>query len=72
MQEFGLQHLDTAGLQAAFPEIRALIGQCRFYNCRHLKEPNCAILTAVETGQILPERWRSYRALLGELDAPKY
>jgi ribosome biogenesis GTPase len=72
MQEFGLQHLDSAGLQAAFPEIRALIGQCRFYNCRHMKEPNCAILDAVKSGKILTERWRSYQSLLNELDAPKY
>jgi ribosome biogenesis GTPase len=72
MQEFGLGHLDSAGLQAAFPEFRPLIGQCRFYNCRHLKEPNCAILAAVENGSIVEERWRSYRALVHELDAPKY
>ncbi len=72
MQEFGLQHLDSAELQQAFPEIRALIGQCRFYNCRHLKEPNCAILAAVESGGILTERWRSYQSLLKELDVPKY
>jgi len=72
MQEFGLQHLDSAGLQAAFPEFRPLIGQCRFYNCRHFKEPGCAILAAVATGQIMAERWRSYVALLHELDAPKY
>jgi ribosome biogenesis GTPase len=72
MQEFGLQHLDSAGLQHAFPEFRPLIGQCRFYNCHHLKEPDCAILGAVEKGEILTERWRCYQALLGELDAPKY
>ena len=72
MQEFGLGHLDNAALQHAFPEFRPLIGQCRFYNCRHLKEPNCAILAAVENGSILEERWRSYRALVQELDAPRY
>ena len=44
MQEFALGHLDQDDLQDAFPEFRPLIGQCRFYNCRHLKEPNCAIL----------------------------
>lgn len=68
MQEFALAHVDLAGLQAAFPEFRPLIGQCRFYNCRHLKEPNCAILAAVEDGRILRARWRCYQTLSRELD----
>jgi ribosome biogenesis GTPase len=72
MQEFGLGHIDMDALQQAFPEIRALLGQCRFYNCRHLKEPDCAIQAAREDGRILEERWRSYRDLVKELDAPRY
>ncbi len=72
MQEFGLGHLDLAGLQDAFPEFRPLIGQCRFYNCRHLKEPGCAILASVAAGQIMAERWHGYVSLLKELDAPRY
>jgi ribosome biogenesis GTPase len=66
MQEFGLSHLAPADLQAAFPEFRALAGQCRFYNCQHLKEPSCAVLAAVEDGRLLKDRWRTYRALLEE------
>ncbi|NWG87011.1 MAG: ribosome small subunit-dependent GTPase A [Hydrogenophilaceae bacterium] len=66
MQEFGLHHLDLAGLQAAFPEFHRLIGQCRFYNCRHLKEPDCAITAAAATGAILPERLRAYQVLVEE------
>lgn len=69
MQEFALDHLDQDALQAAFPEFRPLIGQCRFYNCRHLKEPNCAILAAVEDGRILRRRWRCYETLCRELDS---
>lgn len=67
MQEFGLQHLDAATLMAAFPEIRARVGQCRFYNCRHLKEPGCAVREAVETGAMLPVRYKVYQSLLGQL-----
>lgn len=69
MQEFALGHLDQADIQDAFPEFQPLIGQCRFYNCRHLKEPGCAILAAVEQGGIARARWRSYATLCAELDA---
>ena len=67
MQEFGLQHLDAATLMAAFPEIRERVGQCRFYNCRHLKEPGCAVREAAETGAMLPVRYKVYQSLLGQL-----
>jgi ribosome biogenesis GTPase len=64
MQEFGLHHLDLAGLMAAFPEIHSRHGQCRFYNCRHLKEPGCAVLDAAKGGTILASRLRVYHSLL--------
>lgn len=66
MQEFGLQHLTAAALMDAFPEIRARAGQCRFYNCRHLKEPGCAVLAAVQAGEMLPNRLRVYQSLIGQ------
>jgi ribosome biogenesis GTPase len=55
-------------LQYAFPEFRPYIGQCRFRDCAHLKEPGCAILQAVNTGSIHPSRHESY-ARLYELSA---
>lgn len=67
MQEFGLRHLDPAALMAAFPEIRERAGQCRFYNCRHLKEPGCAVLDAARDGVIAPARLRVYQSLMGQL-----
>jgi ribosome biogenesis GTPase len=69
MQEFGLRHLEPAALMAAFPEINARAGQCRFYNCRHLKEPGCAVLEAVESGAMLPSRLKVYQSLLGQLSS---
>jgi ribosome biogenesis GTPase / thiamine phosphate phosphatase len=69
MQEFGLRHLDPAALMVAFPEIHERIGQCRFYNCRHLKEPGCAVLQAVEGGAMLPSRLKVYQSLLGQLSS---
>ncbi|OYY93433.1 MAG: ribosome small subunit-dependent GTPase A [Hydrogenophilales bacterium 28-61-23] len=69
MQEFGLQHLSQAALMDAFPEIRARAGQCRFYNCRHLKEPGCAVLAAAQAGDMLPNRLRVYQNLIGQLSS---
>ncbi|TSA21382.1 MAG: ribosome small subunit-dependent GTPase A [Betaproteobacteria bacterium] len=69
MQAFGLAHLTVDSLTNAFPEFTPLIGQCRFYNCRHLKEPGCAITAAVEAGTINRQRWRLYRTLREEVKA---
>lgn len=68
MQEFGLAHIGLAELQRAFPEFRRLAGQCRFLDCRHLREPDCAVLEALRAGRILDERWRVYRGLVQELE----
>lgn len=72
MQEFGLRHLNLTELRAAFPEFRPLAGQCRFHDCRHLKEPDCAVLAAVQSGDILAERWRVYRDLVRENSQATY
>lgn len=72
MQEFALHHVDPANLQHAFPEFSRLLGNCRFYNCQHIKEPDCAILAAVEQGQIQIGRWKTYKRLLSELNVVKY
>ncbi|TCS71678.1 ribosome biogenesis GTPase [Sulfuritortus calidifontis] len=69
MQEFGLHHLGLDDLQAAFPEFKPFIGHCRFYNCRHLKEPDCAIAAAAASGGILAERLRAYQILVEEISA---
>jgi len=44
-----------------FREIAALAQHCRFANCRHLREPNCAVKEAMENGQISPRRYESYK-----------
>lgn len=55
--------ISCENLQYAFREFRPYIGQCRFRDCAHLKEPGCAILAAVEAGKIAPERHESYARL---------
>lgn len=70
----GIQHfvpaeLEPATLEYAFREFRPWLGGCRFANCRHREEPGCAVLEAVESGDVLPRRHASYVTLLGEAEA---
>jgi ribosome biogenesis GTPase len=66
-QEFGLQHLQPAQLPALMPDIARFAGGCRFYNCTHRQEPDCAVRMAVERGEIAPSRYRIYGEVLEEL-----
>ena len=58
-----LEPIRCEDLQHAFREFQPFIGGCRFPDCRHLKEPDCAVHAAVEAGTIAPERYRSYERL---------
>jgi ribosome biogenesis GTPase / thiamine phosphate phosphatase len=62
-QEFGLAHLTASDVVAGFPEFAPHLGRCRFLDCRHLVEPECAIRRALESGQIAPGRYDFYRSL---------
>ena len=66
LQEFGLHHLAMHELEHGFPEIRPLLGQCRFRNCRHDREPGCVIREAVDTGRIDKGRFAVFRTLSRE------
>ncbi len=63
---FGLSHLDEAAIVASFPEFAPHFGRCRFLDCRHLTEPDCAIRAAVDAGGIDAQRYDFYRQLLAE------
>jgi ribosome biogenesis GTPase len=57
--------LDSAVLAAqGFREIRAAADGCRFTNCRHLREPGCAVKARVESGEISPRRYESYKRIV--------
>ena len=58
-----------AGIGAAFPDVEALAGQCRFRDCTHHEEPGCAVRAAVDGGALAPERYASYQALQQEMAA---
>jgi ribosome biogenesis GTPase len=65
-QEFGLYHLTEGMLERAFVEFKPYLGGCKFYNCRHLIEPQCAVLQAVQEGKIARFRHTLYGQLLHE------
>jgi ribosome biogenesis GTPase len=71
LQEFGLMHLSVGDLQHAFVEFRPHLGRCRFNDCRHRGEPECAIEAAVAQGGIDPRRLQCYRKVLSELEHAK-
>ncbi len=53
-------------LVECFPEIHAISAPCRYADCRHLKEPACAVRAAVETGEIPQPRYESYVQMMQE------
>jgi len=65
-QEFGLYHLTEGMLERAFVEFKPYLGGCKYYNCRHLAEPQCAVLDAVAEGKIARMRHQLYGQLLHE------
>lgn len=65
MRELKVFDLDV-GLGHAFPEIEELSEDCRFRDCSHSSEPDCAVLAAVEDGRLAPDRLASYRKLEAE------
>lgn len=67
LQEFGLNHLSVEDAANAFVEFRPWLGSCRFRDCRHMTEPDCAIAAAAAEGRISERRMMSYRRLAGEL-----
>ena len=56
-----IEQLDEQTL--GFPEVDRLASACRFQDCKHMHEPACAVMAAVEAGKLLPRRYESYRRL---------
>jgi ribosome biogenesis GTPase len=67
LQEFGLNHLSQETLELAFIEFRPYLGNCRFNNCKHTHEPDCAVINAVNAGKISAIRLKFYQDLSREL-----
>ncbi len=69
IKAFGIIDMEKEEITHFFPEMFALMGQCRYYNCTHTHEPGCAVKQAVEENKIAASRYRSYIDLfLGDDD----
>jgi ribosome biogenesis GTPase len=66
LQEFGLAHLSAHQIEYAFIEFRPYIGKCRFNDCHHLSEPDCAMRAAVAKGAISEERLQCYHKVVAQ------
>jgi len=67
LREVGMWGLPSVDLAHCFPEFRPFLGNCKFQDCSHGHEPNCAVRSAVESGQVSRERYESFLKLREEL-----
>ncbi len=67
LREVGMWGMPSEDLDSCFPEFRPFLDDCRFGDCTHLNEPDCAVRAAVQSGGVSPERYGSYEKLRNEL-----
>ena len=63
IRELGVFDIEKQDLGRLFPEIRKLMENCRFHNCRHINEPGCAVLEALDKGELESSRYDSYLSI---------
>ncbi|MEW5845209.1 MAG: ribosome small subunit-dependent GTPase A [Bacteroidota bacterium] len=63
IKSFGLVDIEKDELYHFFPEIFKLSDKCKYYNCTHIHEPGCAVIEAVNSGEIAPSRYLSYLSI---------
>lgn len=63
IKSFGLVDIEKDELYHFFPEIFKLSDKCKYYNCTHIHEPDCAVIEAVDKGEIAPSRYLSYLSI---------
>ncbi|TAH69176.1 MAG: ribosome small subunit-dependent GTPase A [Anaerolineaceae bacterium] len=66
MRSLSLWEADT-GMEAMFGDIEELVTQCRFFDCKHMSEPGCAIREAINRGSLEDRRWESWSKLQKEM-----
>jgi len=67
IREFGLSGLRRGDLASCYPEIASLSSECQFEDCRHTREPGCAVRHAIRQGRVSMMRYDSYRKILASL-----
>jgi len=68
LREIGMWALEPNSLDSCFPELRPYLPHCRFADCSHGVEPDCAVRAAVDAGEVSAARYESYLKLRGELE----
>jgi ribosome biogenesis GTPase len=68
IKELGLTDIPPEDIAHYFPEMREMLGQCRYHNCIHANEPDCVVKKAVEEGNIALSRYHSYLSMFGGQD----
>ena len=75
-QEFGLHHIEPMQLAGLMPDLKAHSQACKFYNCTHLHEPGCGVISevnsAASSGGISASRYRLYSELFSELSQSRF
>jgi len=66
IKEFGLTQFTRTEIAERFPEMRKYMHQCRFSNCTHIHEPGCAVVDAIEKGNIALSRYENYLSILSD------
>ena len=64
VRDFRLGHLDRQSIEQGYIEFRPYLGRCRFSDCKHLNEPDCALLDAVDSGDIDRRRFESFQSIV--------
>ena len=69
---FGTYNMEAGEISHYFVEFFELSKECKYGNCTHTHEPGCAVLAALERGEIAPSRYQSYLSMLEDKDEGKY
>ena len=72
IRELGLVDVPKNELAQYFPEMRAVMNDCKFNNCQHFNEPGCAVKEAINKGVISEERYLSYLAIKDTIEEKSY
>ena len=68
IRELGVVDIPDEELAHYFPEMKKVMSRCKFHNCKHLNEPNCAVKEAYEKGIIAIPRYESYLSIMANED----
>ncbi|MFT4660745.1 MAG: ribosome biogenesis GTPase [Patiriisocius sp.] len=68
VKAFGIIDLDKEEVALYFPEMKQRLDACKFYNCKHINEPKCAVKMALEEGELAASRYKSYVSIFQDCE----